>query len=42
MGRATFARIIEGLHACTPPPVVFFGGFGEPLAHRDIVSMITG
>jgi MoaA/NifB/PqqE/SkfB family radical SAM enzyme len=38
---ATFARVIAGLRAFTPPPVVFFGGFGEPLAHRDIVSMIT-
>jgi len=41
MSMATFARIIDGLHAFTPPPVVFFGGFGEPLAHRDIVSMVT-
>src|SRR5512136_1014791 len=41
MGMATFARVIEGLRAVTPPPVVFLGGFGEPLAHRDIVSMVT-
>jgi MoaA/NifB/PqqE/SkfB family radical SAM enzyme len=41
MDMSTFARIVEGLRAFTPPPVVFFGGFGEPLAHREIVSMIT-
>ncbi len=41
MSMATFARLIEGLRAFTPPPVAFFGGFGEPLAHRDIVAMVT-
>jgi len=41
MSMATFERIVEGLRAFAPPPVVFFGGFGEPLAHRDIVSMVT-
>lgn len=41
MSAATFARILEGLRAITPPPTVFFGGLGEPLAHRRIVEMIT-
>jgi MoaA/NifB/PqqE/SkfB family radical SAM enzyme len=41
MSKATFERIVEGLRAFGSPPLVFFGGFGEPLAHRDIVSMIT-
>ncbi len=41
MSTGTFAHLIEGLRAFSPPPEVFFGGFGEPLAHRDIVSMVT-
>ena len=32
----TFERIIEGLRGFSPVPTVFFGGFGEPLAHPDI------
>jgi MoaA/NifB/PqqE/SkfB family radical SAM enzyme len=38
---ATFARVIEGLSVFTPRPSVFFGGFGEPLAHPRIVEMVT-
>ncbi|MER3458213.1 MAG: hypothetical protein C4309_05935 [Chloroflexota bacterium] len=41
MAAATFARILEGLRAITPPPTVFFGGLGEPLAHRRIVEMVA-
>lgn len=41
MSAATFARILEGLRAITPPPTVFFGGLGEPLAHRRIVEMVA-
>jgi len=43
MGRmtdATFARIVEGLCAFSPPPTVFFGGVGEPLSHPHIAEMI--
>jgi MoaA/NifB/PqqE/SkfB family radical SAM enzyme len=36
-----FSRIIEGLKPFSPPPTIFFGGFGEPLAHPKIVEMIT-
>ena len=36
----TFSRIIEGLRAFEPRPAVFFGGFGEPLSHPDIVGMV--
>jgi MoaA/NifB/PqqE/SkfB family radical SAM enzyme len=32
---------VEGLRAFTPPPTVFFGGFGEPLAHPYIVDMVA-
>jgi MoaA/NifB/PqqE/SkfB family radical SAM enzyme len=37
----TFARIRDGLRAFSPPPTVFFGGFGEPLAHQNIVGMVA-
>jgi len=42
MSKAVFNRIIEGITAFTPlPEMVFFGGFGEPLFHPDIIDMIT-
>ena len=41
MSDATFARIIDGLRAFSPPPTIFFGGFGEPLAHASIIEMVT-
>ena len=41
MSRATFARIVEHLRAFSPPPDVFVGGLGEPLAHPDIVGMVS-
>jgi len=40
MESRTFARIIEGLRDFSPPPMVFFGGFGEPLSHPDIIDMV--
>jgi MoaA/NifB/PqqE/SkfB family radical SAM enzyme len=39
MAEATYARIHDGLREFSPPPTVFFGGFGEPLAHPRIVEM---
>jgi MoaA/NifB/PqqE/SkfB family radical SAM enzyme len=41
MSGETFARVLEGLQAFDPPPTVFFGGFGEPLAHPRIVEMVA-
>jgi MoaA/NifB/PqqE/SkfB family radical SAM enzyme len=41
MTDATFTRLVEGLRAFNPPPLVFLGGFGEPLTHPDIVEMVT-
>ena len=41
MSRELFSRIIEGLRDFSPVPAVFFGGFGEPLAHPDIVDMVA-
>jgi MoaA/NifB/PqqE/SkfB family radical SAM enzyme len=41
MEEATFARIMDGLRTFSPPPTIFFGGFGEPLAHPHIVEMVA-
>jgi len=41
MSSETFLRIVEGLEVFSPPPSIFFGGFGEPLAHPDIVEMVA-
>ena len=41
MNSTTFDRIVEGLRGFSPPPTIFFGGFGEPLAHPDIVEMVV-
>jgi MoaA/NifB/PqqE/SkfB family radical SAM enzyme len=40
MSGATFTRILDGVRACPTPPTVFFGGFGEPLVHAEIVPMV--
>jgi MoaA/NifB/PqqE/SkfB family radical SAM enzyme len=40
MSSETFSRILEGLHAFSPKPDIFFGGLGEPLSHPHIVDMV--
>jgi MoaA/NifB/PqqE/SkfB family radical SAM enzyme len=40
MENRTFTRIIEGLKDFSPLPLIFFGGFGEPLSHPDIIDMV--
>lgn len=43
MGRmedTTFKRSIDGLRAFASPLTIVFGGFGEPLLHPSIVSMV--
>ncbi len=40
MSWPTFQRIMAGLREVSPPPTVFFGGFGEPLTHPRIVEMV--
>jgi MoaA/NifB/PqqE/SkfB family radical SAM enzyme len=43
MGKMTaevFSKVIAGLRQVSPPPMVFFGGFGEPLLHPEIVEMV--
>jgi MoaA/NifB/PqqE/SkfB family radical SAM enzyme len=37
----TFALLLDGLSAFSPVPAVFFGGFGEPLAHPQIVEFVS-
>ncbi len=36
----TFSNIIEGLKQFSSTPSIFFGGFGEPLMHQQIVEMV--
>ncbi|OGO60938.1 MAG: hypothetical protein A2029_00120 [Chloroflexi bacterium RBG_19FT_COMBO_47_9] len=37
-----YEQILDGIHAFTPMPTVFLGGFGEPLIHPKIIEMIRG
>ena len=41
MDEKTFERAVEGLRIFSPPPVILFGGFGEPLFHSGIVAMVS-
>lgn len=41
MSVATFDRIVTAIGVITPRPLVFFGGFGEPLGHPRIVEMVA-
>ena len=40
MTRETFARILDGARGLQRPPLLFIGGYGEPLLHPDIFTMI--
>ena len=40
MAFSTFERILEGIQSFSPLPTVFFGGFGEPLSHPEIIEMV--
>jgi MoaA/NifB/PqqE/SkfB family radical SAM enzyme len=41
MSEDVFERILDDLTAFDPLPTVFFGGYGEPLAHPRILDMIA-
>jgi MoaA/NifB/PqqE/SkfB family radical SAM enzyme len=41
MAAQTFARILQEIETLSPAPSVFFGGYGEPLAHPDILEMVA-
>lgn len=36
-----FGQIISGLADCDPLPLLFLGGFGEPLSHPNILTMVS-
>jgi MoaA/NifB/PqqE/SkfB family radical SAM enzyme len=40
MARETFNLVIDALADQKPKVTVFFGGFGEPLLHPDIITMV--
>lgn len=40
MSQKTYAKVLEGVRESERRPTVFFGGFGEPLGHPDILSMV--
>lgn len=41
MSDATFEGIVQSVLGLDPAPTVFFGGFGEPLFHSEIVGMVA-
>ncbi len=41
MSNEIFQKVLSGIKAFKPVPSVFFGGFGEPLAHPEIIPMIA-
>lgn len=40
MDQPTYQRLLDGMRAFNPLPTVFFGGFGEPLAHPGVLDMV--
>jgi AbrB family looped-hinge helix DNA binding protein len=41
MDMATFERVLEGIQPFYPRPTIFFGGYGEPLAHPHLFEMVA-
>ena len=41
MSAGTFARVMDAVCEVSPRPTVFFGGFGEPFAHPDLLAMLA-
>jgi MoaA/NifB/PqqE/SkfB family radical SAM enzyme len=40
MAPETYQRVLVGIQSFEPLPLVFFGGYGEPLSHPDIFDMV--
>ena len=40
MSSPIFAALLEDLRSLSPTPEIFFGGYGEPLSHPNIIQMI--
>ncbi len=41
MSAGTFAQVMDGVRDVSPRPTIFFGGFGEPFAHPDLLAMLA-
>lgn len=41
MDVGTFSSIMDGVKSFQPLPKIFFGGFGEPLAHPEFLEMLA-
>ena len=41
MSKEVFKRLLDDIQEFSKPPEVFFGGYGEPLSHPDIIEMIS-
>lgn len=41
MSSRVFERLLDDIKEFSKPPEVFFGGYGEPLSHPDIIDMIS-
>lgn len=41
MSEAVFAQVLASIESIHPRPMVFFGGYGEPLAHPKIIEMVA-
>ena len=40
MSRKTFLKLLNDMQGFSPLPEIFFGGYGEPLSHPDIINLI--
>lgn len=40
MSKETLSKVMEGAKQFSGRPSIFFGGFGEPLVHPDIIEMV--
>lgn len=40
MSGEIFERLVDDIQEFSKPPDIFFGGYGEPLSHPDIIEMI--
>jgi len=40
MSRKTFLKMLTDIQGFSPFPEIFFGGYGEPLSHPDIINFV--
>jgi MoaA/NifB/PqqE/SkfB family radical SAM enzyme len=41
MSESVFQKVLDAVADLSPPPTVFFGGFGEPLVHPQLIEMVA-